>query len=248
MTLQASIELLTREHKTAAQTIDGLEFHTRPALLHLLREAIFGGMEATGGSSMKAKLPISEGALDLYELIDHQIAEAWAQSNTVPPNTDRPETLAAQWSALVDPDAIIIVTHAEQHERWDDTKDRLVSNVIRIRTEYTAETLAARWVTMIEEFFDPPRSAEIPAPCVICGERYVERRKDGESGRTSAMVFIRDRYTGETLRAECQHCGRAWAPDQFDWFAGALGIDVAKKRAEHEEREQAERERAEKIG
>ena len=76
MTLDASIELLTREHKTAAHTIDGLEFHTRPPLLHLLREAIFGGMESTGGSSMKAKLPISESALDLYELIDRQITEA----------------------------------------------------------------------------------------------------------------------------------------------------------------------------
>lgn len=239
MTLDSSIELLTREHKTAAHTVDGLEFHTRPPLLLLLREAIFGGMESTGGSSMKAKLPISEGALDLYELIDRQIAEAWAQSNTVPPNADKPEALAAQWSALVDPDAIITVTHPEQHDRWDDAKERTVTNVIHIRTEYTAEQLAARWVTMIEEFFDPPRSAEIPVPCVICGERYVQRRKDGETGQSSAMVFIRDRHTGDTIRAECQHCGRAWAPDQFDWLAGALGINVAEKRAAHAEKEAA---------
>lgn len=248
MSLDSSIELLTREHKTAAHTVDGLEFHTRPPLLLLLREAIFGGMESTGGSSMKAKLPISEGALDLYELIDRQIAEAWAQANTVPPNADKPEALAAQWSALVNPDAIITVTHPEQHDRWDEAKDRMVTNVIHIRSEYTPEQLAAKWVTMIEEFFDPPRSAEIPAPCVVCGERYVQRRKDGETGRSSAMVFIRDRHTGDTLRAECQHCGRAWAPDQFNWLGEALGIDVERKRAEHLEKEEADRRRAETCG
>src|SRR3546814_20587920 len=101
MTLQSSIELLTREHKTVAHTIDGPEFHTRAGLLEQLRDAVFGGMESTGGSSMKSKLPISDAALDLYQLIDHQIAEAWAPVHNVPPSTDRPEALVAQWSALV---------------------------------------------------------------------------------------------------------------------------------------------------
>src|SRR3546814_2641202 len=60
MTLQSSIELLTREHKTVAHTIDGPEFHTRAGLLEQLRDAVFGGMESTGGSSMKSKLPIRD--------------------------------------------------------------------------------------------------------------------------------------------------------------------------------------------
>lgn len=233
MTLQSNIEILTRPHKTAAHTIDGVEFHEVPALLEQLREAIFGGMEGTGGSALKAKLPIAEAALDLYQLIDHQIAEAWAQAHNIPPSTDRPEVLAAQWSALVQEDQIVTVTHPEQHEKWDDRKQDNIPFVVHIRTEYKAEDLAQRWVTQIEEFFDPPRSAEIPAPCMGCGERYVYRRKDGENVRTSALIFVRDRNTGETLRAECQHCGRMWAPNMFDWLGEALGIDVAAKKAEH---------------
>lgn len=233
MTLLSSIELLTTEHRTVAHTIDGPEFHIRPALLTQLREAIFGGMEATGGSSMKSKLPISDAALDLYQLIDRQIAEAWAQAHDVPPSTDRPDALVAQWSALVGEEDIITVTHPEQHERWDDDKGRNVPFVVHARQEYKAAAIAERWVQQIEEFFDPPRPAEIPAPCVICGERYVERRKDGETIRSSAMVFIRDRATGETRRAECQACGRAWSPDMFDWLGQSLGIDVEAKRAEH---------------
>src|SRR3546814_762315 len=200
MTLQSSIELLTREHKTVAHTIDGPEFHTRAGLLEQLRDAVFGGMESTGGSSMKSKLPISDAALDLYQLIDHQIAEAWAQVHNFPPSTDRPEALVAQWAALVQDDVIVTVTQPEQHERWDEERGRNIPFGVHARQEYTAETLAARWVTQIDEFFDPARPAEIPAPCVSCGERYVQRRKDGEVIRSSALVLIRGRPTGETDR------------------------------------------------
>lgn len=219
MTLQENIEILTREHKTAAHTVDGLEFHTRPALLHLLREAVFGGMESTGGgSALQSRLPISDAALDLYRLIDHQIAEAWAQVHNMPPNSDRPEALAAQWAALVDDERVVTVTHPEQHEK--DGKPF----VIGARAEYQAQDLARRWVAQIEEFFDPPKRADISEPCIQCGERYVHRRKDGQTVRSAAFSFVRDRKTGETLRAECLACGSWWAPDQFEFLRESLKI------------------------
>lgn len=232
MTMQGSIEILTREHKTIAHTIDGAEVHTRPALLELLREAIFGGMESTGGSSMKSKLPISDAALDLYTLIDRQITEAWAQVHNIPPNTDRPEALAAQWAALVSDDVIVTVTHPEQRERWDEAKQRNGTEVIRIRTEYKAADLARRWVQQIEDFFDPPRHAEINAPCFICGERYVHRNRDGEQVRTAALMFSRDRATGETRHAECLACGTQWAPAQFRFLGEQINAE-SKENHEH---------------
>ena len=212
MTLHDSIEILTREHKTAAHTIDGLEIHTRPALLHMLREAVFGGMEGTGGTAFGAKLPISETALDLYTLIDQQIAEAWAAVHNTPPSTDRPEALAAQWSAIVTEDTIVEVTTPETRDTEAGPR------VFRARSEYRAGDLASRWVDMIDAFFDPPRQAEIQAPCPACDERYVYKRKDGEDVRTSALIFVRDRATGETRYAACQACGAQWAPSQFRYL------------------------------
>lgn len=220
MSLGYNIEILTREHKAVTHTIDGPEIHTRNGLLHELREAVFGGMESTGGgSALQSRLPISDAALDLYQLIDRQITEAWCQAhkNQVP-GTDRAEALAAQWSALVDEDRIVEVTYPE-------TRDTDTGPVVfRICVEYKAGELAQRWVQQIETFFDPPRAAEIQAPCFVCGERYVYRRKDGETVQSAALSFIRDRQTGETLRAECASCGTQWAPSQFKY----LGEMIAK--------------------
>lgn len=226
--LAAAIEMLTREHKTIAHTEDGIEVHDRPALLDQLREAVFGGMESTGGSSMGAKLPISEAALDLYELIDHQIAEAWAQTHGRPPGADRPERLAAEWSAAVRADTLIVVTTPEQYERWDETKNRMATYVIHARSEHTPDALAEKWVEMIETFFDPPRQAEIQAACFVCDTRKVQRRKDGELVDSSALVFNRDRQTGETRYAECLACGTRWAPSQFKYLAEQIAASGGK--------------------
>lgn len=228
MTLMDSIEILTREHKTVAHTDEGIEFHTQPALLHSLREAIFGGMEGTGGgSAFGSKEPISPAALDLYQLIDRQITEAWSQAHDhAIPGTDKPETLAALWAAKVQADQLVTVTHPEQNERDGHLF------VVHVRAEYQADQLAARWVNQIKEFFDPPKHAEITEPCPRCEERWVHRTKDGQQVRSSALTFIRDRKTGETLSADCLACGASWAPRQFDWLSKALEIDVVELAAE----------------
>lgn len=224
--LLQSIDQLTKAHKKTVYTDEGTEIHDRPALLDQLRDAVFGGMERTGGSSTKAKLPISEAAHDLYTLIDTQITEAWAAHTGQVPGVDRPELLANQWAAGVRADAIVIVTTPEQIDVWDDEKGRLVPRVIRIRHEYLPDTLAARWVDLIEDFFNPERTAGIKAPCLQCGASKVPRRRDGETTMSDAMVFRRDRDTGRTIDARCLNCGAVWPPSQFEFLAKAIGLTV----------------------
>lgn len=222
MTLSDNINSLTEQHPTIVYLEEGdAQVVSQPALLATLREAIFGGMERTGGSGMKASLPISEGALDLYQLIDHQIAEAWAARFNRPPSADKPEVLLAEWANGIDPEVSVIVTRPEQGERDGRTY------VIHARAEYTAETLAARWVQQIVDFFNPPRTAEISAPCFVCDARWVHRKRDGELIQTSALVFRRERDTGETVAAECLACGTQWTPSQFLYMAQQIAMSEA---------------------
>ena len=64
-----------------------------PALIGMLRDAVFGGMEHSGGAGgFQARLPISAGALDLFEAIDMEITETWAELFPGKiPNADRAE-------------------------------------------------------------------------------------------------------------------------------------------------------------
>lgn len=227
--LYSGVEQLTRVHKKTIHTIDGFEVHDRDPLLTQLRDAVFGGMEKTGGSGSKARLPISEAASDLYTLIDGQIAEAWsAWTGRVPSPLATPENLLAEWSAGVSPEAVIVVTRPEQNDQWDAVKKRMAPRVIRIREEHTPETLADQWVKQIDDFLNPEKTAGIQAPCIQCGESKVSRRRDGESYLTDALVFRRDRETDRTLDARCLSCGTTWPPSQFEYLAEALGIQKAK--------------------
>lgn len=212
--MSIDVETLTREHKTAVSTDEGIEFHSVPSLLSQLRDAISGGMESTGGSStMKSKLPISAAALDLYMTIDREIASAWAAAFQKVPNADKPETLLAEWGAWADADTIVEVAG---------------------RTYYAPDAVAL-WGERITDFFDPPRLAEINAECPMpdCGNRYVYSHIDGEEIRSSALRFNRSRYTGQTLDARCVACGTVWQPSEFDRLAAVIGIDVERKRHEH---------------
>lgn len=227
------VETLTRPHKKAISTDTGIEFHTQPGLLAQLRDALLSGITGDGGSAgHRSKLPLQAAALDLYTLIDRQISEAWAAAFRRVPGPERPEQLLAQWAAWVDEEAIVEVTRPETRQ------DASGETVINVRIEKTATDMVTMWESMIEMYFNPPSSAEIPAPCLVCGERYVYRQADGETVRSAAMSFIRDRATGATLRAECAACYSTWGPDKFDWLASQLGIDVAAKRAAHHEAEQ----------
>lgn len=212
--MSVDVETLTREHKTAVSTDEGIEFHSVPSLLSQLRDAVFGGMESTGGSSaMKSKLPISAAALDLYMEIDREITRAWVVAFQKVPNADNPEGLLAQWGAWATAETI---TEASG------------------RTYYAPDAVNV-WEQRIVDFFDPPRMAEIDAECPMpeCGNRYVFTTMDGEEIRSSALRFNRSRHTGETLDARCLACGTIWQRTDFDRLATVIGIDVEKKRQDH---------------
>lgn len=207
------VDALVHDHKQAIDTVDGLEHHTVPPLLAQLRDAVFGGMESTGGSSLGAKLPISAAALDLYMLIDREIAEVWAETFDRVPGAEHPERLLSAWAALLREDSIVTAG------------DRA----------YKAGELVDRFVRKIEDFFNPPRLSEIQADCFVCNERYVYTRMDGQDVRSSALIFTRSRDTGATVDARCMACGTVWLPAQFDYLADKIGIDVERKKAEHAE-------------
>lgn len=234
--MHETIDRLTQSHKKIIDTIDGYEIHEQASLLEQLRDAIFGGMEKTGGSSSKAKLPVSEAAVDLYTLIDCQISEAWAGTHKRVPSSDQPEQLLVEWSMAVQENAVVVVTRPEQYEKWDEGKRRMVPFVVRAREEYLPADLAHRWSTMIEDFLNPEKTAGIKAPCLQCGATKVPRRKDGETVMSDALVFRRDRDTGRTLDARCLNCGVIWPPSQFGFLAEAIGITLAGPMSEPPER------------
>lgn len=211
--MSVDVETLAREHKVAVTTDEGIEFHSVPSLLSQLREAVFGGMESTGGSAMKARLPISEAALDLYMVIDREITEVWVQAFQRVPGKDKPEALLSEWAAWAEPDTAVTA----------GPRDWYASDVV------------AKWETQIREFFDPPRMAEINVPCPSCEERYVYGISAGEETQSAALRFTRSRETGQTLDARCLACGAVWLPAQFDRLATIIGIDIESKKREHYE-------------
>lgn len=216
--MSVDVEQLTRDHKKAISTDDGIEFHSVPSLISQLRDAVFGGMERGAGStSSGSRMLIDPAALDLYQDIDRDITEAWVAAFNRVPSADRPETLLSEWAAWAQDETIVTV---------------------RQRYAY-ASALVAYWVTRIEDFFDPPRSAEIQAACIACGQDHFLTEVAGESRKSTALRFVRDRATGATVRAECAACGATWTPSQFEYLAEKIGIDVATKKREHEEREAA---------
>lgn len=187
-------------------------------LLPQLQEAVFGGMESTGGSSaFGSKPPIDTAAVDLLELITHQAAEALATVDTRPTPYGKPWDYIDSWARLTREDTVVRV-HTPSL-----TTDRVV---FQQRIETTAYRHAERWVSQVEAFFNPPKNAEMRAACPNCGIEKIARIVDGEEIHAWAMVMRRDRTTNETLDVYCQHCTAEWPRRLLITFAGQIGIDV----------------------
>lgn len=222
------VERLTRQHRVAVTTDNGVVFATEDGLLQQLRESVFGDNGTNSHTSSKARLPMNAPAVDLLTLIDRQVAEVWAKVTGRVPGVERTEKLLTEWASAVKADSIVTVSSPEGIRDSEG-----IESVIWTRAEYLPEALLERWVQSILDLFDPPRTAEILAACINCGEREVWRTKDGENTKQSAMVFVRDRMTGDSTEARCQVCGTSWTPDQFGFLAGAI--------AENEKRHAAEK-------
>lgn len=216
-TFNQMVEMLTTEHPGFVKTDDGMVLKKQPALLVQLRQAVYSGMEGTGGtSSFGSKPPIDAGAVDILDEITRQAAEALATVDSRPTPYGHAEAYVALWAAATQEDAHLVVT-----KRATSLTDPPVAFDERIDT--TAFGLLAMWVHRITGFFSPPVIREIKEPCPQCGIRYLDVVKDGQQIQTSAFNFLCDRETQETLEARCNHCGATWSRAEFAFLAVAIG-------------------------
>ncbi|MEK6310127.1 MAG: hypothetical protein V4737_11585 [Curtobacterium sp.] len=187
-------------------------------LLQRLQEAVFGGMESTGGgASFGSKPPIDLAAVDLLELIGQQAAEALAAVDPRPTPLGHARDYVKAWGDLVREDDVVRV-HAPALT--------VNKQVYRQGIEATAYRHAERWAAAVESFFAPPKNAQILAPCPKCGHDKVTKTTDGEDYLEWALVMRRDRETGETLDVYCQACTYEWPRRLLVGFADEIGIDV----------------------
>lgn len=213
------VQKLTREHLVHVHTDEGSKFVTTDGLLTQLRAEVIGSSDSGAVSGNKMRLPFNAPAVDLYQLIDRQVAEVWAAAFNRVPNSDRTERLLAEWAAFVDADMIVTystpetITHPDSTFGWP--RDEVLWNPHETKAIY----LLARWVRSIEDLFDPPRVADIMAACILCGAREVHRPQDGAVVRQAALQFVRDRVSGDSTEARCLSCGASWLPSQFKYLA-----------------------------
>jgi len=208
------INRLTEPHRVTLVRDAGTEYPMHEGLLQQLRAAVFSGMEGGGsGSAFGSKPPIDAGAADLLNAIDHQAAEALVALTGRPVPYGRAEDYVVEWARTVDPDKRVVVTSAATTS---------TETVYRERAEYTAHSLAARWVRRIEEFFNPPRIRPIQAPCPDCHTRFVARVKDGQIIQADALN-IYFRADGAVDSARCSSCQAEWWPGAFIDLAPRVG-------------------------
>jgi predicted RNA-binding Zn-ribbon protein involved in translation (DUF1610 family) len=211
------IHRLTRETPGYVQRDDKKEIRLRGGLLEQLRQAMFGGMEGTGGSSsFGSKPPIDAGALDLLNEITEQATVVLAAVTGKPTPFGQAEDYVREWSENTAEEKQYVVTSPATTS---------AGAVFDERYEYTAYNLAKRWVQRVEDFFEPPRSREVKAPCPSCSERYVYRLKDGEVIQSPAVNIRIDRETGVSIDARCSNCGNEWPRSQFEVLAKLVGAN-----------------------
>lgn len=219
---------LTREHYITVHTDDGPKYIKVAGLIQQLRDEIFGSLGIGDGSGGKHRLPLNAPATDLYQLIDRQVSEVWSKAYQKIPGVTRTEGLLALWSAKVDPTDLVRYSKPETimvpNPATGDPRDPR-EKVIWVLSETSALNLLRRWARAIEELFNPPRTAEIKAACIQCGVREVWRPVDGQVVKQTALVFVRDRETGESTQARCLACEAVWLPAQFRYLAEKIAAN-----------------------
>lgn len=219
-----NVDKLTTAHHTFVDTDDGKTLVTANSLLTQLREAVSLGLEGGGSSQFGSRPTIDATALDLANEIDAQAADALrAATGNVP--FGRAERHIRLWFAAVNESTMVDVRYRRQHpdelvDAWRKA-GRDDPAVWYELDQLPASALARQWVERIEALLTPPQKREIPGKCPACDESHVLRVKDGETIRSTAMAFLRDRE-GRTTEARCAACGARWLPAQFEWLARAV--------------------------
>lgn len=199
---------VTRLTETHTVHLEGAEYECEP-LLTQLREAMTSSIGAgSGGGSGDGGL-INVAAFTMWEQIDG-VARAWLLEL----ERFRGDDIAGVIQRLI---PAIKAAHANGI-LTDEQRDELNS-------------YPARWVTMIEDLFDPPHTKELTAPCPDCGERWVTNEERDPRGRVvetkqSAAVVIPVKR-GRAIVAECRACGALWATEsRLLELAEGMGIEV----------------------
>ena len=184
------------------------EYRTTPSLLVVLHESIRSSMGAGsgGGGGAGGTGGVNYRAFTLWSDIEGQ-ARAWARKYDVASSTSVRallQAVAARADALRD-DAQIAT----------DEYEHLVA-------------APGRWVERILDMLDPPRSAEITAPCPACGERYVLNYDDERVG-----TLVTASRPGSDPRAECRHCHETWEGEtELGMLAFAIGANAVEEHVE----------------
>lgn len=81
-----------------------------------------------------------------------------------------------------------------------------------------------RWVSLINELFDPPRRLHLAAPCPACGRATspVYHLEDNERVMVPALQIFK---VGDGHICQCVHCGACWPDSHFLLLAHVLGCE-----------------------
>jgi hypothetical protein len=214
-TFLALVDRLTRPTPQVIDTDDGLKRVKQDGLLQQLRQAVFSGLEGTGGSSaFGSKPPLDAGAADLLNLIDTQAATVLRAVDPKPTPMGETEVYVRLWAAQARDDQMF---------RIGIPATSISGEVFSELLDITAYRLVTLWVTKIEAFFDPPALGEITAPCPECGVERITRIIDGTPVHPWALNLRRDRRTGNTIDAVCLNCGREWQRTDLMRLAALVG-------------------------
>lgn len=186
-TLDAAVGQLTRP--TKHRVIDPVTGEARwvtaqPLLVQLVLAIANSGAATAHKASNGTPMPISAGALDIYQDIEKTTAERWWAVHHLHHGHGR-STLAGRlraWASVVQADE-------------------------ELATE--AERLAVGWVKAITGLLQPLRRREIIGQCPGCGTRYILRDDDGETIKAPALVLMYS-IDDKPLAATCQECGATW--------------------------------------
>lgn len=154
---------LTRTHKTTIENDDGTRTYVDVySYLEQLQGAINGASSGGGGSSSRARTPISLKALDLWQSIAETTLEHW-------PGKGRPHLARTPLDRRI--------------KQW-------ASHAVNSNDKQDEETLNAylrHWVHQIQQLFEP--SVELAAPCPDCGESYIWRYDGVENVKKRSLTY-----------------------------------------------------------
>ena len=190
-----------------------------PSLLNQLKEAIFGGMESSGGSSFGSKMPLDAAALDLYNLIESESAALYVGAARYQSRSGREEGLWGQfgaWDKCLDQllptslteSALIAFSVKKWRYAFSSPRENIEAWVATVQTEFQSQVAARiidRWVNAINRLLYPESKREFLAPCLTCKARWFHEH---ETGARSAAVILT--APDGMMRADCRACSAKW--------------------------------------